>query len=88
MEATERRCNRTSMSRMVDQALLQQAMKLSDAERAELADAIWHTIDPDALPVSPAELAFVEKRIAEADAHPEQSRPWEEARAELRALLE
>lgn len=70
---------------MVDQALLEQALKLNDADRAELANAIWNTVDPDAVPVAPEVAALIDQRVADVETHPMQGRPVEDFIEELRA---
>lgn len=70
---------------MVNQALLDEALKLNDADRAELANAIWNTVDPEAVPVPDEVAALIDQRVADLEAHPMQGRPVEEFIAELRA---
>lgn len=72
---------------MVNQVLLEQAKQLSEAERVELADAIWQTVDADSLPVSPEVAALIDQRVAQVKANPMQGRPSEAVVAELRARL-
>lgn len=72
------------MSSMVDQALLQQASQLAVADRVELIGALWDTIDAEGLSVTAEEAALVDARLAEADADPDDARPWKEVRAALR----
>lgn len=72
---------------MVDQALLAQAKGLGVAERVELINELWASIDADALPVSPAEAALIDQRLAEADAEALVGRSWEEVEASLRSRL-
>lgn len=69
---------------MVDQTLLSQAKSLGVAERVELINELWESIDTDVLPVSPAEAALIDQRLAEADAEPLVGRSWEEVEASLR----
>lgn len=72
---------------MVDQALLSQAKRLGVAERVELINELWASIDADVLPVSPAEAALIDQRLAEADAEPLVGRLWEEVEASLRSRI-
>ncbi|EXJ51470.1 MULTISPECIES: addiction module protein [unclassified Microbacterium] len=72
---------------MVDQTLLSQAKGLGVAERVELINELWASIDADVLPVSPAEAALIDQRLAEADAEPLAGRSWEEVEASLRARV-
>lgn len=70
---------------MVDQALLSQAKGLGVAERVELINELWASIDADVLPVSPAEAALIDQRLDEADAEPLVGRSWEDIEASLRS---
>lgn len=70
---------------MVDQALLAQAKGLGVAERVELINELWASIDADALPVSPAEGALIDRRLEEADAEPLIGRSWDDVEASLRS---
>lgn len=72
---------------MVDQALVSQAKRLGVAERVELINELWASIDADVLPVSPAEAALIDQRLAEADAEPLVGRSWEEVEASLRSRI-
>jgi len=62
---------------------------LSIDERLRLVEDIWDSIAEeanvraDALPLSPAQRAELERRVADADAHPDEGIPWEQVRNEL-----
>lgn len=72
---------------MVNHALLAQAKGLGVAERVELINELWASIDADVLPVSPAEAALVDQRLAEADAEPLVGRTWKDVEASLRSRI-
>ena len=72
---------------MVNQVLLEQAKQLSEAERVELADAIWQTVDVDSLPVSPEVAALIDQRVAQVKANPMAGRSSDDVVADLRARL-
>jgi putative addiction module component (TIGR02574 family) len=72
---------------MVDQTLLTQAKGLDVAERVELINELWASIDADALPVSSAEAALIDQRLDEADAEPLAGRSWEAVEASLRSRI-
>lgn len=72
---------------MVDHGLLSQAKELGVAERIELINALWASIDADSLPVTPAEAALVDQRLAEADANPLVGRSWDDVESSLRNRL-
>ena len=62
---------------------------LSIDERLQLVEDIWDSIAQEAnvraeaLLLSPAQMAELERRLADADAHPDDGIPWEQVRAEL-----
>jgi len=70
---------------MVDQALVERARSLEVAERVELINELWASIDEEALPVTPDEAALIDQRLADADQEPLVGRSWEEVEATLRA---
>ncbi|MCI1746878.1 MAG: addiction module protein [Acidipropionibacterium sp.] len=72
---------------MVDQTLLTQAKGLDVAERVELINELWASIDADTLPVSSAEAAFIDQRLDEADAKPLVGRSWEAVEVSLRGRI-
>lgn len=62
-------------------------MKLSVSERLQLVEDIWDSIDAeapdDALGLSEAQKAELHRRVAEHQADPSSSIPWEQVRAKL-----
>ncbi len=69
---------------------LTELLKLSVSERIQLAEDLWDSIaaEPDALPITDAQRAEIERRLAEHDRNPESAIPWEEVRARLRQRFE
>lgn len=71
------------------QELEAEAWELPAAERARLAEALWDSIadeantDPDVLPLSDEQRAELDRRLADYQAHPETSVPWEEVQTRL-----
>jgi putative addiction module component (TIGR02574 family) len=60
--------------------------RLTVPERLDLIDLLWDSI-PDTLedlPVPEWHRQELERRLAEADAHPEAAIPWEQVKARLR----
>ena len=63
--------------------------RLSIDERLQLVEDIWDSIAEEAnsraeaLPLTPAQIEELQRRVADADAHPEDGIPWEQVRAEL-----
>lgn len=62
---------------------------LSIDERLQLVEDIWDSIAQDAnlraeaLPLSNAQRAELERRVADADANPDEGIPWEKVRSDL-----
>jgi putative addiction module component (TIGR02574 family) len=69
----------------MSQALLEEALKLSVAERIDLAEAIWDTVaeDAEAIPLTAEHRTELDRRLADQEAAPEARSPWEEVRARL-----
>jgi putative addiction module component (TIGR02574 family) len=65
---------------------LAELLKLSEAERIQLAQDLWDSIPvrSAALPLDEEQLREMERRVAEHQADPSSAIPWEEARARLR----
>lgn len=64
---------------------------LSAAARVQLAQDLWESLTPEEvdaeLPLTPEQMAELDRRLADLDAHPEAGVPWEQVRAELEAEL-
>ena len=58
---------------------------LSVAERIQLVEDIWDSIaeHPEAVPLTDAQRAEIERRLAEHRRDPTSAIPWEQVRAEL-----
>ena len=70
------------------QAIAEQAMQLSPAERADLSELLWDSVHPVTEPAStlhPEWHAEIERRIAQVDAGQVKFMSGDEAMAELRA---
>ncbi len=67
-------------------ALREELLKLSAAERLALVEELWDSIaDEDgALALTNEQREDLERRLAEADAHPAGGSRWEEARERIR----
>jgi putative addiction module component (TIGR02574 family) len=67
-------------------ALREELFKLSAAERLELIEELWDSIDDqhEALALTDEQREDLERRLAEADADPTGGSPWEEARERIR----
>lgn len=71
---------------MIDESLLAKVSSLSPADRLELIGVVWETLSPDDLPVTDAEIALLDARLADMEAHPDDQSPWPEVRARLERL--
>jgi putative addiction module component (TIGR02574 family) len=73
---------------MTKAALRDEFRKLSLAERLELVEELWDSIAADCerepLPLTDAQRADLERRLAEADADPAGGAPWDEVRERIR----
>ena len=72
---------------MIDEPLLTKVASLSPADRLELIGAVWDTLSPDDLPVTDAERALLDARLADLERNPEDQSPWSEVKARLERLL-
>ena len=63
--------------------------RLSITERLKLVEDIWDSIAEEAnaraeaLPLTDAQRAELDRRVADADAHPNEGVPWEKVRKDL-----
>ncbi len=61
---------------------------LSPAQRIELIEALWDSLDPaEAAPITPELAEELERRSAEAEANPAGGRSWDEVHADLKTSL-
>jgi len=71
---------------MIDESLLAKVASLSPADRLELVGAVWDTLSPDDLPLTDAERALLDARLADVESNPEDQSPWSEVKARLGLL--
>ena len=69
---------------MIDESLPAKVTSLTPADRLKLIGAVWDTLSPDDLPVTDAELALLDARLAEMEARPEDQSPWSVVKARLK----
>lgn len=64
---------------------LKDILRLSVAERLHLLEEIWDSlaVHPESIPLTEAQKAELERRLADYRAHPKQGRSWEEVRDSL-----
>jgi putative addiction module component (TIGR02574 family) len=63
--------------------LRQQIDKLSAAEKAELLDEVWESLETDAASLTNAQRAELDHRIARHEQNPSDVVPWEQVKAGL-----
>jgi putative addiction module component (TIGR02574 family) len=63
--------------------LRQQIENLSASEKAELLDAVWESLEADALWLTDAQRAELDDRIERHEQNPSDVIPWERVRASL-----
>jgi putative addiction module component (TIGR02574 family) len=71
---------------MIDESLLAKVSSLSPADRLELIGVVWDTLSPDDLPVTDAERALLDVRLADMERNPDDQSPWPEVKARLERL--
>jgi len=59
--------------------------RMTPSEKLELIGEIWDSIETDAVPLTEAQAAELDRRIAELDANPEEGHDAREVLAEFRA---
>ena len=72
---------------MIDQALIAKVVSLSTEERLELIGAVWDSLNHDELPVSEAERALLDARLADMESNPDDQSPWQDVKSRLERLL-
>lgn len=72
---------------MFDQSLIDKIVSLSPAERLELIDAVWDSLAPEDIPVTDAEEALLDARIADMGRDPDDQSPWPDVKTRLERLL-
>jgi putative addiction module component (TIGR02574 family) len=63
--------------------LRHQIENLSASEKAELLDAVWESLEADALSLTDAQRAELDHRIERHEQNPSDVIPWEQVRASL-----
>jgi putative addiction module component (TIGR02574 family) len=63
--------------------LRSQISSLSAAEKAELLDAVWESLEADAATLTDEQRAELDRRIAHHERNPSDVIPWEQVKAHL-----
>lgn len=70
----------------MNKALLQELFQLTPAERIELAQELWDSVEPnDYPPLTPKQSEEIDRRIAEHEKDPSSAISWDVVLASLRA---
>lgn len=72
---------------MIDQSLIAKVISLSPAERLELIGRVWDSLAPEDIPVTAAEEALLDARIADMERNPADQSPWPDVKTRLEQLL-
>ena len=64
-------------------ALREQIANLTAAEKAELLDEVWESLEADALTLTDAQRAEFDSRIERLEQNPSDVIPWEQVRSDL-----
>lgn len=71
---------------MIDESLLAKVTSLSPADRIEFIGAVWDTLSAEDLPVTEAEKALLDIRLADMERNPSDQSSWTEVKARLKRL--
>jgi putative addiction module component (TIGR02574 family) len=83
--------NKEILSVAANRSLLAELLELSPAERIQLAEDLWDSVaaSPETMPsLTAAQIAEIERRLAEHARNPSRAIPWEEVRARLWSRFE
>ncbi len=72
---------------MIDESLMARIVSLNPSDRLELIGALWDSLSPNDLPVTDAERALLDARLADMEANPDDQSPWPEVKTRLERLL-
>lgn len=72
---------------MIDESLIAKVVSLSPADRLEFIGAVWDSLSADDLPVTDAERALLDARLADMECNPDDQSPWHEVKNRLERLL-
>jgi len=72
---------------MIDQSLIAKAVSLSPAERLELIGRVWDSLSSEDIPVTEAEKALLDARLADMERNPDDQSSWPDVKNRLQQLL-
>jgi len=72
---------------MIDESLMEKIVSLEPADRLELIGVVWDSLSANDLPVTDAERALLDARLADLEANPDDQSPWSDVKSRLERLL-
>lgn len=72
---------------MIDESLMAKIVSLNPADRLELIGVVWDSLSPDDLPVTDAEKALLDARLADMESNPDDQTPWLQVKTRLERLI-
>ena len=81
--------NKGITTAMSAEALIEEARKLSAAERIRIAEELWDSLSDDELdlPLTDEQRDELDRRLADYEAHPEAGSSWSDVRARIERKL-
>ncbi len=72
---------------MIDESLMEKIVSLKPADRLELIGVVWDSLSANDLPVTDAERALLDARLADMESNPDDQSPWSDVKTRLERLL-
>ena len=72
---------------MINESLMEQIVRLAPTERLELIEAVWDSLSPHDLPLTEAERALLDARLADMELNPDDQSSWADVKRRLERLL-
>ena len=72
---------------MIDESLMEKIVSLKPADRLELIGVVWDSLSANYLPVTDAERALLDARLADMESNPDDQSPWSDVKTRLERLL-
>ena len=71
---------------MIDKSLIAKVIDLSPADRLELIGTVWDSLPHCEIPITNAEKALLDVRLADMEQNPNDESPWSDVKARLERL--
>ena len=72
---------------MIDESLMEKIVSLKPADRLKLIGVVWDSLSANDLPVTDAERALLDARLADMESNPDDQSPWSDVKTRLERLL-